>query len=71
MTQQRTLVDEALELIECLSVDERVQLFQRVPGMRSLALKDVIRFTYKAPRVRKLAMPRPARGTFDHPDDIV
>jgi hypothetical protein len=68
----RTLVDEAAELIDCLSTDEKKQLFQRIPGMQARVFRKQIRFIWHAPiGAAKRAMSRPTRATLEHPDDIV
>lgn len=49
MPPPRTLIDEAAELIDCLSTDEKKQLFARIPGMNMRVFRKRIRFIWHAP----------------------
>lgn len=72
MSQQRTLVDEAAELIDCLTVEQKKQLFMRIPGMQSRVLKSTVRFIYKAPiKTGGRSRPTRSRVRYDEVDDII
>ena len=71
MPQQRTLVDEAAELIACLSQDQLKALFMRIPGMQGKVMKRCVRFTYRLPLMTTPTKPPRARVRYDEDDDII